>query len=87
MPLERVEDKTFGVHDTVVLDGKLFVKCVFQGCEVVYGGGEMAHEGCLFSNCRVTFVGAAHATVQLMLNFGYKIISPSGENPETKFSH
>jgi hypothetical protein len=83
--LEHVAGERFGPSDTVALDGKSFFLCTFDRCEVVYGGGDMAHEGCTFSGCRITFVGPAHATVQWMLEFGFQIISPGGEKPETKF--
>jgi hypothetical protein len=84
--LERVEWKTFGPRDTVVLDGKSFFHCVFEGCELVYYASDMPHihEGCTFSGCRVTFANSAWWTVQLMMRLGYKITSPSGQNPEAK---
>jgi hypothetical protein len=83
--LERIEAQTFGPSDTVVLDGKSFILCLFDRCELVYGGGHMTHEDCTFSFCRVTFVGPAWRTVELLAEFGFTITSPSGENPKTQF--
>jgi len=66
------------------LDGKSFVGCILDRCEIVYGGGDMTHENCTFSGCRVTFVGSAWATVRFLMELGYTITSPTGENPEAK---
>jgi hypothetical protein len=38
MELEKVENRRFGPGEKVELDGKSFVNCAFDGCEVVYGG-------------------------------------------------
>jgi hypothetical protein len=80
--LEHVAGKTYGPSDTVVLDGKSFFLCTFDRCEVVYYGGSITHEECRFSGCRVTLGGAAWQTIQLMLQLGWKLTSPSGEDPK-----
>lgn len=36
--MEKVENRRFGPGEKVELDGKSFVNCAFDGCEVVYGG-------------------------------------------------
>lgn len=85
--LELVTGQTFGPTDTVVLDGKEFVLCSFDRCEIIYYASDMPHihVGCTFSGCRVTFVNSAWWTIQIMMRLGYKITSSAGENPEAKF--
>jgi hypothetical protein len=80
-----IENKKFGPNDTVVLDGHHYVGCVFDGCEVAYSGGEFSHDGTTQGiPSDLVFYGAANRTVELLKWCGYKIISPSGEQPYTK---
>lgn len=63
MPVEE----TF-TDETVELDGADFVGCTFEGCELVYRGGEIPRrvEGNTFRDCRWRFEGAAGRTVRFM---------------------
>lgn len=86
--LEEVEDKVFGENDVVILDGKRFVRCVFNGCHFVYGGGELAQHHCTISGkCDFDFVDAAHRTISLLEFFGYKMMSVEGDSPEHKYAN
>ena len=85
--LVRIEKQTFGPNDTVVLDGKHLVACLFDGCEVAYSGGDFAHEASRFGRpCSLVFYGAAHRTRLVLEWAGFTITSPFGEQPKTKFS-
>lgn len=54
--------------ETVELDGARFVDCTFEGCELVYSGGEVPRrvEGNTFRDCRWRFEDAAGRTVRFM---------------------
>lgn len=63
MPVEeRFED------ETVELDGAEFVGCTFEGCELVYRGGELPRrvEENTFRDCRWRFGEAAGRTLRFM---------------------
>jgi hypothetical protein len=84
--LELVAGQTFGPTDTVTLDGKEFVLCSFDRCEIVYHGGPThIHAGCPFSGCTVKFFDAAWNTAKVLMRLGYTITSSAGQHPETEF--
>ncbi len=56
MELETITNRCFGPGETVELDGKSFINCVFGGCEVVYGAGETFWHGATWRDCHLTFV-------------------------------
>lgn len=86
--LQRIEGQSFGEGDTVLLDGKRFVRCVFKACDFTYGGGELAFEDCTISGkCHFEFVGAAHRTITVLEKFGYRMSSDSGDSPAFRYSH
>jgi hypothetical protein len=60
-----VEDRTF-VGQTVRLDGRRFVACAFEGCRLVYAGGDAAVENCTFTDCTWDVQDAAANTVLLL---------------------
>ena len=77
--LEGIENRHFGEGETVQLDGKSFVGCTFERCEVIYGGGETLWEAVNWSDCKFTLVGAANFTVQILKALGCTISGPPGQ--------
>ncbi len=83
--LENIDGKVFAPQETAVLDGRHFVGCTFDGCEIAYSGGDFAHEASTFGRpCSLVFYGAAHRTRLVLEWAGYSITSPVGEQPQTK---
>lgn len=84
MPVqERFED------ETVELDGGEFVGCTFEGCELVYRGGELPRrvEENTFRDCRWRFEDAAGRTVRFMSAL-YRGLGEHGEElVERTFDH
>ena len=50
----------------VVLDGGNFENCLFESCEIVYGGGIMGFNKNHVTNCTFSFEDAAARTVNFM---------------------
>jgi hypothetical protein len=75
--MEKVQNRRFSTGETITIDGKSYARCTFDGCEVVYGGGEVYWENCTWANCRITLVEHANRTVQVLEAWGYKIIPPN----------
>jgi hypothetical protein len=62
----HVTKKTF-TNSTEVLDGNRYLDCTFEGCKLVYRGGELPHiTSCQFNNCSWQFEEAAERTVSFM---------------------
>jgi hypothetical protein len=67
--LIKVEGKRFGVQ-RIILDGKSFERCEFNGSEVVFEGSDaFALEGCHFIGPRVTFARNAALTFSVLHGF------------------
>jgi len=61
--LAVVENQTFQ-QEKVVLDGRLFSKCMFRQCTLVYSGGDYKTHECIVSpGCQWEFLGAANRTM------------------------
>jgi hypothetical protein len=69
--VERIEDQVFKAGDVVILDGKHFSRCTFDGCKVVYAGGYAGFEHCLWGNCAYSFTEAAYRTGGLLATLGF----------------
>jgi hypothetical protein len=83
--LEKIDGKIFGPQETVVLDGRHFVGCTFDGCEISYSGGDFGNEANTYERpCSLVFYGAAHRTRLVLELAGYRITSPFGQQPQTK---
>lgn len=84
MPVqERFED------ETVELDGGEFVGCTFEGCDLVYRGGELPRrvEENTFRDCRWRLEDAAGRTVRFMSAL-YRGLGDHGETlVERTFDH
>jgi FtsH-binding integral membrane protein len=69
--LKPVVDQTFGV-EPIILDGKNFVKCKFNGSELIFSGRtNFSLQDCTISTQYFTFKGDA-ATVMHQLSIMYK---------------
>jgi hypothetical protein len=62
----------------VELDGKSFINCAFDGCQVVYGGEETFWDRVTWRDCQFTLVRSANNTVQVLQAVGCIISPPSG---------
>jgi hypothetical protein len=51
-------------NESIVLDGNEFIDCKFQGCELIYRGGELPKlQRCDFTQCSWKLDGAAKQTI------------------------
>lgn len=70
------DDVSFN-HQTVELDGESFSRCEFDGCRLVYAGGELpTFEQCRFVDCDWKFEGPAAHTLSIL-----KIMWTAGAKP------
>jgi len=68
--LEHVRDRRFR-NERVEIDGKRFTSCTFEGCELIYSGGDVEFgAGCVVDQCRPQFSGPARRTVLLLSALG-----------------
>ena len=82
--MERIENKTFGPNETVILDGNIFINCVFDGCDLVFSAeADTAQIGCTNGReSNILFCGPAQRTLNTLKTLGFKVISPFGEEPQ-----
>jgi hypothetical protein len=76
--VEEIKDKVFR-RETVGVDGKLFLRCSFEDCLLMYGGEKCEWETTSFNNCRVVLDGAANNTVQVLKGLGFTLTPPGPE--------
>ncbi len=50
----------------VQIDNVSFVKCVFQNCTLVFGGGQVNLDACELNECNFGFSGAAASTLDYL---------------------
>jgi len=63
---ETVQNETF-LDTTVMVDGKHFARCTFNGATLVYGGGALpAFDHCTFNNIRLQFADKAANTLEFL---------------------
>jgi hypothetical protein len=79
--LIRIEDKTFGPSETVILDGHLFINCIFDGCDMVFNGEtDTAQIECRTERpANITIGGSAQRTLNTLKSLGFTVLSPFGE--------
>jgi len=79
-----IENKTFGPNETVILDGHIFINCVFDGCDMFfYGEAHTAQIGCRTERpSNISIGGSAQRTLDTLKALGFKVISPFGEEPQ-----
>ena len=82
--LTRIENKTFGPNDTVILDGCVFIDCVFDGCDLVYSGEkDTAQIGCTsIREPNILFCRSAQRTLNMLKLLGFTVTSPFGDEPK-----
>ena len=56
--------------ETIYMDGKRYLNCVFTECKIIYGGGDVMWENTQFINCQLVFDGAAQRTIAYLTNLG-----------------
>ena len=56
--------------ETVALDGKHFIDCIFSNCILEYSGGSVILEQTHLRGCHYVFFGQAQMTVRLLQNIG-----------------
>jgi len=65
----QFEDKSFRQGE-IALDGSSFVRCRFEGCQMVYAGGAPPMlSGCQFDDCSWNFAGEAANTIAFLSGF------------------
>lgn len=60
--LVRYEGKSFGIQ-TIVLDGKDFVRCDFNGTKLIFEGGDFGLKYCRLNGITIGFGGRAEQTL------------------------
>ena len=66
------------LNTTEVLDGNQYEQCTFQGCRVIYRGGDIPSlVNCHFDQCRWQFDDAALRTVSFLQGL-YHGLGPAG---------
>jgi hypothetical protein len=64
--MTKSADKSF-LNSTETLDGRVFEKCSFTNCTLVYRGGTIpVWTDCQFIECRFSFEDAAERTLNFM---------------------
>ncbi len=64
--MKEIIEKEFE-FETINIDNKNFIKCVFTSCKLVYSGeGSVGLNGCTFNNCRWGFTGSASNTISFL---------------------
>ena len=87
--MKRIENRIFGPDETVILDGYLFIDCVFDGCDMVYNGKyDTAQIECRTERpCNIFIGGVAQRAINTLKTLGFKVISPFGEEPQETSIH
>ena len=75
--LEVIANRQFD-GETVSLDGKSYVRCVFRNCELVVSGGPVSFEAIQSSGCRWRIRGPAALLFQALGQAGWHIEAPRG---------
>lgn len=57
---------------TVIVDETSMIDCKFEGCTLIYCGGDFAWINSSFVNCTLSLQGAAARTQNLLHGFGWK---------------
>jgi hypothetical protein len=74
--LEPVRGRRFK-NENVEIDGKRFTDCTFDGCSLIYSGGDVEFgPGCVVENSRPQFFGSARRTLLLLHALGLLGFNP-----------
>ena len=74
--METIEGKTFA-NESVELDGKHFIRCIFNDCILEYRGGQVGFDRVQMNGCRHVFFGRARRTLHYLQNVGLMQYSPA----------
>ena len=77
--MQQVENQTFGPGSIVLMDDKYFIRCRFDGCMIVFSGGEFGWIECSFGQIQLSFAGAAERVIAYARIFG--LVAKGGEQP------
>jgi hypothetical protein len=81
--LEPVRGRRFR-NESIEIDGKRFTDCTFDGCSLIYSGGDTEFgPGCIVENSRPRFFGPARRTALLLHALGLLGFNPF-EDESTK---
>ena len=70
--LTEIRDLVFQ-QQTVSIDGKYYIGCVFKECDLQYHGGPVMFLETAVVGCRWHFGEAAHRTINLLQLFGLEV--------------
>jgi hypothetical protein len=68
--MQQVDHQTFGPGAIVLMDDKYFTRCKFDGCAIVFSGGDFGWMDCSFGQVQISFTGAAERVMLFARNFG-----------------
>lgn len=84
--LQLIQDKKYPPGTTLEIDGKRFVRCVFDHCRLVYrGADDLSFEGCTFISPDWSFEGAAENVLSFMGDM-YEGLGDRGQLVESLFA-
>lgn len=63
--LQKESESTYQ-NSRFSIDGKSYIKCKFENCELIYEGGSYELRDNTFTNCRLILKGAAGRTFDLI---------------------
>ena len=66
----HVNGKTFGAGEFVIMDDSYFTNCSFDGCTIIFSGGDSEWANCAFGQINISFAGAAQRTLNFARHFG-----------------
>jgi hypothetical protein len=78
--MTRYENRTFE-NEHVILDGGVFVNCVFKNCSLEYSGGDVYVQNCQGETCQLVWRDAAQRTINLLQGLG--LLAPAASLPTT----
>jgi hypothetical protein len=79
--MPRITGKTF-TKQKVTLDGFRYEQCVFNECQLIYGGGPCRALSCYIEpNCTIDFQDHAAFVLQLLTDLGWKMTPPPAVDP------
>jgi hypothetical protein len=82
--LEPVQGKHFK-NESVEIDGRRFTNCTFNGCTLIYFGGDVEFgPGCIVEDSRPRFAGPARRTVLLLHALKLLRFNPLEDEHETR---
>lgn len=67
--MTSIEHQTFE-NVTIFLDDKYFIDCSFEGCTLIYTGGDFSFLDCKMGLSVLKFDGPAFRTAKFMFHFG-----------------